>query len=107
MPNVEIKLLNTQISLEVDNPERLKELVLKFNNRLMKLGSANSGSSDHKLALIAGLLLEDELSSLQEKLSTEQTTKSSHMDQLKNSFEDTITQIAEYIDQLAESIEKK
>lgn len=107
MPYVDIKLMNTQISLNVDNPERLKELVLKFNNRLMKLGAANTGSSDHKLALIAGLLLEDELASIQEKLASEQTTKSSHMDQLKNSFEETISQIAEYIDQLAESIEKR
>lgn len=105
MAITEIKILNFTLSLDVDNPEQLKELSTSLNQRLKDVSAHNHNASDIKLLIISALLLEDQVRTLKEQLLLEQSTKTQHLSQVKNFYNDAIDQIANYIDDLAKSVE--
>ncbi len=105
MPIIELKCLNSSISLDVDNPEKVKEIIVHLNAKLMDLVKRYPAASDTKLIIIAAILMQDEIMELKQELSKEKITKSSYSDQLKNSYNESIMHIAKYIDELASKIE--
>ncbi len=106
MSAINLKFRNTNISLDCDNPERLNSLADRYNNRLQELASTFHNASDLKLSLIAGLMVEDQLDALLNKIEAEAESKNDENLETKNIFNDTISQIADYINHLASRVEK-
>lgn len=103
---VDIKIRNTDLRLESDDPEKLITLAAKLNRRLNDLANSCGAASDLKLALIANLMMEDQIETLGAKLQEQASVKTSVTDDTKKMFNEAIGQIAEYIDHLATRVEK-
>jgi cell division protein ZapA (FtsZ GTPase activity inhibitor) len=99
------KFRNTYINLDVDNAERVGKLSEKFNQRVEAI-AVNNSATDLKLAYVAALMIEDELDKLQGEFVKKQNTKSSN-EAAVGIISDTLNQVAQYIEQLAERIEKR
>jgi cell division protein ZapA (FtsZ GTPase activity inhibitor) len=105
MTIVNLKLRNTNISLDCDDVERLNTLANRYNERLEELSSTFYNSSDLKLALIAGLMLEDQIDALSKKIENETDNKEGATS-TKKTFNDDLDRLSDYIDDLASRIEK-
>lgn len=106
MATVNLKFRNTDLVLDCDNMERIETLSMRYNNRLSGLAAKFHNASDLKLALIAGLMIEDQLDSLLKKVESEADSKKDENIEIKKTFNETISQIADYVDHLASRVEK-
>lgn len=106
MTIVTLKFRNTSISLDCDDPDRIALLAEQYNNRLKDLSAKFHSASDLKLSLIAGLMLEDQLDTLVKRAESESDSANNETTALRKTFNDTVSQIADYIDHLANRVEK-
>lgn len=106
MTLVNLKFRNTNISLDCDDVEQIKVLAARYNERLEELSANFCNTSDLKLALIAGLMVEEQIDTLAKTVESDSNTKGETI-AVKKAFNDTISQISDYIDHLASRIEKR
>ncbi len=106
MTLVNLKFRNTSISLDCDDVEKIELLAARYNQRLEDLSANFFNTSDLKLALIAGLMIEEQIDILDKTAESENNTKE-EATAVKKAFNDTIYQISDYIDHLANRIEKR
>lgn len=106
MAIVNLKFRNTNLALDCDNMERIEVLSTRYNSRLEDLASKFHNASDLKLSLIAGLMIEDQLDALIKKVELDSDSKKDANSEMKKTFNDTISQIADYVDHLASRVEK-
>lgn len=107
MALLDIKFRNTTISLESDDHTRLKEVAEKLNKRAESVAKFSSNATDIKVAIITALTLEDQVDGLVKKIETEENSKTNEVAKTKGSFIDTINHVAEYLENLADRIEKR
>ncbi|MCE2991931.1 MAG: cell division protein ZapA [Candidatus Jidaibacter sp.] len=106
MTLVNLKLRNTNLSLDCDDKDRIDSLAAKYNHRLEELAAKFPGASDLKLALIAGLMVEDQVEALIRKIESDVESQKGEVGAAKKNLTDTISQIADYIEHLASRVEK-
>lgn len=106
MATIDIKFRNTQMSLESNNVERLAMLVEKLNKRAEVIAEGPGNFTDTKLAIISALMLEDQVDTLTNKLSSDTSNSNDQVEQTKTAFTDTVNYLADYIEDLADRIEK-
>jgi len=106
MAVVRTQFRNTKIELECDNPERLKTLAARFEKRMNDLCAAFNNASDLKLALMAGIILEDQIEGLLKKVENDQSEQSDELLSLKKSYHDSFNQVADYLEKLAQVVEE-
>ena len=105
MPLVNVKFRNTTLALTADDADKVLGLATQFNQRIDQLAvNTNNNATDQKLALMAALILEDELAQL--KLELAKKGADSPEDNL-NMVAQTLDQVSEYVEQLAEKLERR
>lgn len=102
MSSVTIKFRQNQFQLISDNPSRLHSVAERVNQRVDSISKISSNATDTKLAFMAALMVEDELDTLQDNLA--RTVTSPNSDKLVT---ETIIKVTDYINQLADKIEKR
>lgn len=105
MSLVNVKFRNTTVTVDVDDAERITKLAERFNARGKSVANHNH-ATDLKMAVITGLLLEDEIDQLQTSLMNKPDSKAASQAAL-GVLSDTIEQVATYIEQLTDRVELK
>lgn len=106
MSQVEIKVRNVSFRVESDDQSRLMDLANKYSARLDELAHVNGTASDLRLCILAGLFMEDSIDALNQNAQKASNNNVQDVEKLKVSYNEAISQIADYIDNLASSIEK-
>lgn len=104
MPLVDVKFRNITLALTTDDPAKVLNLATQFNQRMEQLAANTNNATDQKLALMAALILEDELAQL--KLEFAKKGAGSPEDDL-NMVAQTLDEISVYVEQLAEKLEQR
>lgn len=107
MSLVNVKFRNTAVAIESDNPQKALEIAAKLNRRAESLINHAQNITDTKLAIVTALMLEDQVDNLVKKVSNDSSTKSTEIDKYKASFAESLSQIADYLNSLCDSIDKK
>ena len=107
MALVDIKFKNTSISLESDDSQRLKDVSEKLNKRAESLSRSSPNATDAKIAILSALMLEDQVEGLLKKIESDEHAKSNEVNKTKDSYIDTINHVANYLENLADRIEKR
>lgn len=103
---VNLKFRNTEISINCDDEARIKLLSERFNKRVEEVSNDFQNTSDLKLFIITSLMIEDQLDVLMKKAENDLDLNMSGVLEVKKTFNSTMIQIAEYIEDLAIRIEK-
>ena len=105
MPVVNVKFRNTTFALTADDKDKVLNLANQFNQRMDQLAAnTNYNATDQKLALMAALIVEDELAQLKLELANQHTTSpKENLDMVVQ----TLDQVSNYIEQLAEKLERR
>jgi len=105
MPLVNLKFRSTNLALTADDADKVLGLATQFNQRMDQLAAnTNNNATDQKLALMAALIVEDELAQLKLELAKNGTTSpQENLDMVAQ----TIDQVAEYVEQLAQKLERR
>lgn len=107
MSLVNLKLANTEFTLNSNDPQKTLLMAERFNQRMKEVANQSSlNVPDYKLALITSLILEDELHALEETLKLKQETHSSDEANTINVMGETLDQVSLYLEKLADEIEK-
>lgn len=107
MSQIEVKIRGVTLFLEAEDKNKILDLAAKYNARLEEFAKLNKNCSDLKLSLIAGLIMEDTIESLNQKVQKDSNNNTQDIESLKVSYNDAISQIADYIDTLAYAVEKR
>lgn len=107
MSQIEVKIRGVTLFLESEDKDKILDLAAKYNARLDELAKLNKNCGDLKLSLIAGLIMEDAIESLNKTVQKASNTSTQDIETLKVSYNDAISQIADYIDTLAYAVEKR
>lgn len=102
---VDIKFRNTTYTLTSNDEAKVTVLAEKFSARVDSIAANLNNATDNKLALIAGLMLEDELEKLQGELA--EGDRGMSEEEAAAAMGGTLDQISQYIEDLANRIEKK
>jgi cell division protein ZapA (FtsZ GTPase activity inhibitor) len=105
MSLVDIKIRNTDLRLDSDDPEKLIALAAKLNRRLNDVAENAGSLSDSKLLIIASLMMEDQMDSLLAKMQDQASNQSAPGHETKKMFNEAIGQISEYIERLTAKVE--
>ncbi len=105
MPLVNLKFRSTNLVLTADDADKVLGLATQFNQRMDQLAAnTNNNATDQKLALMAALIVEDELAQLKLELAKNGTTS---WEDNTDMVAQTIDQVSEYIEQLAQKLERR
>jgi cell division protein ZapA (FtsZ GTPase activity inhibitor) len=107
MTVINIKFRNTNLSLNSDDEDRLRKLVTSLNKRADETANNFPNISDTKLAIISAIMLEDRLDTLNEKFNKQYDSQEEEGKQAGHEFIDTVSYLADYIEHLADQIEKR
>ena len=102
---VNIKFRNTTVTINSNDEEKALKLADRLNARAESLVSNANNVTDNKLALIVGLILEEELERIQAELHTKVHALSE--EETSAIMSETLDQLSDYIEHLAERIEKR
>lgn len=105
MTTVSIKFRHNQFNLISDNPSRLTSVADRVNQRIDEISKASANATDSKLAFMAALMLEDELDTLQDNIAKSVTNSDSA--RTEKLLTETLVQVADYINHLADKFEKR
>ena len=105
MPLVNLKFRSTNLALTADDTDKVLGLAERFNTRMDGIATnTNNNATDQKLALMAALILDDELAQLKLELAKKGTTPPQDNSDM---VAQTIDQISEYVEQLAQKLERR
>ncbi|MCE2993919.1 MAG: hypothetical protein ACK5AV_05355 [Alphaproteobacteria bacterium] len=107
MSQIEITVRGLALSLEAEDEGKILDLAAKYNSRLDELAKLNKNCGDLKLSMIAGLIMEDTIDSLNQKVQNASNNNTQDIETVKVSYNEAISQIADYIDTLAYAVEKR
>lgn len=113
MPVVEFTIANQKydISCQDGQETRIRELALSVNRRVEKLASSLGKASDSMVVALTSLMMEDEINSLNEKLSNTNALNISPLTQqnidekVNTAVSDTLDYVAQRIETLAQKLE--
>lgn len=106
MKVIDLKFRNTTFSVNASNVERVKKLAERFNKRIDKIVDNSNNVSESKLAFITALMVEDELDTLKEEFEKKEKNQNSQQDVTAQLLGETLNQVAAYLENLAQAIEK-
>lgn len=108
MPLVTLKFRNTNLALTTDDEARVTGLADRFNQRMDSLATtANNNATDQKIALMAALILEDELDQLKSELAKQNESNQPSQKDDPAILCDTLNHISTYLELLAQKIERR
>jgi len=102
---VNIKFRDTTYTLTCNDEKQVLKLAERFSSRVDGIAAELNNATDNKLALIAGLMLEDELERIQQD--TAKKPKGVSESEASEVLCDTLDQLTQYIDNLADRVEKR
>jgi cell division protein ZapA len=109
MPVVHITIRNTSYAIACDNgqEDKLKHIAERLDLRVNALAANLGRAGETQLLLMTALMMEDQISELKKNLQI-QSANNMQIDnsQSENAVADTIDAIADYIENLANNLEK-
>jgi cell division protein ZapA (FtsZ GTPase activity inhibitor) len=105
MPLVNLKFRSTNLAITADDADKVLGLAERFNTRMDGIATnTNNNATDQKLALMAALILEDELDQVKAELAKKGTNPpEENLDMITQ----TLDQVSEYVEQLAQKLERR
>lgn len=94
---------NFQLSCDTGAEEQLRNLGESLNNRMLEIKRANPSASFELLLVMAALSIQDQLESMTAKFGKISSDKDPHEEE---QFAQTLSTIAEYLENLAKKIGK-
>lgn len=104
MKNLNVKFRDNYYTIACNDEARVSKLAEKFNSRAENLALNLSSITDSKLAIITGLMLEDEIERANEEKAS--IPRSITEAQAASNMSKTLNQISDYIEELASRLEK-
>lgn len=102
---INIKFRDTTYTLTCNDEKQVLKLAERFSSRVDGISADLNNATDNKLALIAGLMLEDELERVKQDIAKK--PKGISEVEAAEAMCDTLDQLTLYIDNLADRVEKR